>query len=189
MPRRKDKIVYLDTNAVLDFVLKRNNDAALLVESIKSRKWKIITSTFTMVEMSDWKKRDLFIRNKLELNWGMDTIFGQRNRTDLGHYEFEKVEKWLLDVGSNISITFVDLEGAAWEKVREISSSTNLLAKDAIHFGTALVSSLSSKCDILVTNDGDFINEAKRFLQKNRLKRKLGVLKAKDFCINYPPKY
>ena len=93
MPRgsRKAKIVYVDTNIILDYLLKRDADATLIFESVKSRKWKLITSTLSMIEIADWKKRDLFIRNKVELNWGMDAIFGQRNRTDLGAYEFEKI--------------------------------------------------------------------------------------------------
>src|SRR3989338_963278 len=106
MSKRKSKTVYLDTNVVLDFLLKRKTDATLLVESIRSRKWMMITSSFTMVEMSDWKKRDLFIRNKLELNWGMDAIFGSKNRTDLGSYEFDKVSKWLLELGTLLNISF-----------------------------------------------------------------------------------
>lgn len=183
---KKIKVIYLDTNVILDFVLKRNTEAALLIESVKSRKWSIMTSTLAIIEMADWKKRDLFMRNKLELNWGMDTIVSQRNRTDLGPYEFQKVEKWLLDCGAIIKLDFRDLAGPAWEKVREISSNTNLLAKDALHFGTALVAALNNQCDVLVTGDGDFEKEAKKYLTKNRLKQRLTILTLKNFVKTFP---
>ena len=189
MPRKKGRTIYFDTNAVLDFILKRSNNATLLVESIKSRRWSMITSTLTIVEMSDWKKRDLFIRNKLELNWGMDSIFNQKNKTDLGKYEFEKVEKWLLEQAPSLNLSFVDLSGAAWEKVREISTSTNLLAKDALHFGTALAAAVNDQCDTLITSDGDFKKEADEYLKIKRLKQKLKVMTPKEFVKEFPPSY
>lgn len=189
MPRKKNRTIYFDTNVILDFLLKRNNDVPLLTESIRSRKWSIITSTLTMMEMSDWKKRDLFIRNKLELNWGMDSIFNQKNRTDLGVYEFQKVEKWLLGQGDLLGLSFIDLSGSAWEKVREISTSTNLLAKDALHFGTALVAAINKQCDTLITSDGELKKEALRYLKIKRLKQKLRIMTPKEFVKEFPPSY
>lgn len=190
MPKdQKNKIVYLDTNVILDFILKRKNEAVLLIESIKSRKWKIITSSFSMVEMSDWKKRDLFTRNKIELNWDMDAIFSKKNKTDLGKYEFEKVEKWLLDSAISIKPEYVDLaDGAAWQNLREISTNTNLLAKDALHLCTALVSALNRKCDFFITEDNDLLKEAQKYITKKKLKQKIKAMKSKDFIKMYPPK-
>ena len=187
MPKGKNKIVYVDTNVILDFLLKRGNEAVVIMESIKSRKWKIKTSSFSFVEMSDWKKRDLFIRNKLELNWGMDTIFSKKNDTDLGAYEFEKVKKWLLDLAVSFKPEFVDLaDDAGWQQLREISTSTNLLAKDALHFCIALAVARNGQCDFFVTSYGNLITEAKSYLKRNHLKGKLQIFKPKEFIKLYP---
>lgn len=190
MSKRKSKTVYLDTNVVLDFLLKRKTDSTLLVESIRSRKWMMITSSFTIVEMSDWKKRDLFIRNKLELNWGMDTIFGSKNKTDLGNYEFEKVSRWLLDLGTLLNISYIDLaDSAGWQTLRDISANTNLLAKDSLHLCIALVSALNKQCDTFISEDGDLIKEANGYLKLRRLKQQLTVCTPKDFVKKFPPHY
>ena len=190
MLKRKNKTVYLDTNVVLDFLLKRRTDAMLLIESLRSRKWTMITSSFTMVEMSDWKKRDLFMRNKVELNWGMDSIFGSKNKTDLGAYEFEKVSRWLLDSGTLLNISFIDLaDSAGWQALRDISANTNLLAKDSLHLCTALISALNKQCDTLITEDGDFIKEANKYLKLRHYKQKLEVCTSKDFVKKFPPSY
>jgi predicted nucleic acid-binding protein len=190
MAKRKNKIIYLDTNVILDYSLKRNNEATLLVESVRSRKWKIITSSFSIVEMSDWKKRDLFIRNKLELNWSMDSIFSKKNNTDLGKYEFEKVEKWLLDSAITIKPDYIDLaDGAAWGALREISTNTNLLAKDALHFCTAYVSALNKQCDFFVSSDGELRKEAQAYLKKVRKKKNLTILTPKGFVKKFPATY
>jgi hypothetical protein len=140
--------------------------------------------------MSDWKKRDLFTRNKLELNWGMDSIFSHKNKTDLGKYEFDKVEKWLLESASTFEPEYIDLaDGAAWQTLRKISTNTNLLAKDALHFCTALVSALNKKCDFFVSVDGDLRKEAQSYLKRTKQKQKLTILTPKDFVKQFPPTY
>jgi len=189
MPKRKNKkTLYLDTNVILDLLLKRSNEAVVLVESVKSRRWGVITSTLSLVEMSDWKKRDLFMRNKVELFWSMDSILSKKNETDLGENEFRKVEKWLLDSAVSFKPDYYDLADAAgWLKLREISTSTNLLAKDAMQFCTALIAALNGKCNFFVTSDGNLIKEAKGYLRKNRLKGKLDVLTPREFAKLYPP--
>jgi predicted nucleic acid-binding protein len=189
MPKRKNKkTLYLDTNVILDLLLKRSNEAVVLVESVKSRRWGVITSTLSLVEMSDWKKRDLFMRNKVELFWSMDSILSKKNETDLGESEFKKVEKWLLDSAVSFKPDYYDLADAAgWLKLREISTSTNLLAKDAMQFCTALIAALNGECNFFVTSDGNLIKEAKGYLRKNRLKGKLDVLTPREFAKLYPP--
>lgn len=144
--------------------------------------------SFSFVEMSDWKKRDLFIRNKLELNWGMDTIFSKKNNTDLGEYEFKKVKDWLLSSAVAFKPEFVDLaDDAGWQQLREISTSTNLLAKDALHFCIALAIARNGKCDFFITSDGNLITESNSYLKRNRLKKILQISKPKEFIKSYPP--
>ena len=168
----KNKIAYLDTSSILDYLLKRDNNATVMFSILKTKKWKIITSTFAMMEISDWKKRDLFVRDKLELKWDMDNILSHKNKTDLSSLEFQKVSKWLKDQEKQLQkIDFVELEQEAWIKVREISANTNLLAKDALHFGTAYVSALNNECDTLIVTDGDFIKEATEYLKKKKFNK------------------
>jgi len=151
----------------------------------KRKKWKIITSTFAMVEISDWKKRDLFVRNKLELKWDMDNILSHKNNTDLSSLEFQKVSQWLKDqIEKLLKIDFVELEQEAWLKVREISANTNLLAKDALHFGTAFASALNYECDTLIVTDGNFLKEATEYLNKKKNTR-LKVLTPGSFVKKY----
>lgn len=187
--RKKRKIkrtVYLDTSVILDYILRRNDMAPVLWRSIKKRNWKIITSTFAMMEIADWKKRDLFIRNKIESRWDMDTILSHKNKLDLTNYEFKKTHDWLLEYEELMKINFVEIKEEAWLKAREISANTNLLAKDALHFSTAYISALNKECDFLVTSDGDFQKEATNYL-KNKKGCKLKVFLSQQFIIKYPP--
>lgn len=193
MPKGKTKKtiiknIYLDTSTILDYLLNREDNAVLLLSSIKKRKWKIITSTFTMMEIADWKKRDLFMRNKQELKWDMDKIFSHKNETDLTDYEFTKVQKWLLSQEELMKIDFIELEKEAWIKAREISSDTNLLAKDVLHFSTAFAAALHKECDIIVTSDGMFKKEAELYLKKKKKLKILKVLLLKEFVEKYTPK-
>ena len=163
------KVVYFDTNVILDYILKRKDFAPILWQSIKTRNWKIITSTFTMMEIADWKKRDLFIRNKIELKWDMDNILSHKNKLDLINYEFQKTYDWLLSCEDLIKINFIELgKVEAWLEAKEISAKTNLLAKDALHFSTAYISALNDECDYLITSDGEFIKSANYYLEKNK---------------------
>lgn len=186
LKRKNRKIIYLDTSAILDYILKRDEDAAVLLRSIKKRKWKITTSAFAMMEIADWKKRDLFGRNKLELKWDMDNILSHKNNLDLIDYEFKKVNDWLKNCEELTRIDFVELEGEAWLKAREISANTNLLAKDALHFSTAYAFALNNECDFLITSDGNFKKEAETYLSNNK-KCKLKIFLPKEFVEIYPP--
>ncbi len=184
MPK-ENKIAYLDTSSILDYLLKREDNAVVMFDILKKKNWKIITSTFAMMEIADWKKRDLFVRNKLELKWDMDNILSHKNKTDLSLLEFQKVSKWLKEQEKNLlKIDFVELKEEAWIKVREISANTNLLAKDALHFGTAYASALNNECDTLIVTDGEFIKEATDYLKKKKFK-KLKIIKPSDFTTKY----
>ncbi len=190
MLKRKNKVnkkvIYLDTSAILDYILKRNDVVPVLWRSIKKRKWRITTSAFAMMEIADWKKRDLFGRNKLELKWDMDNILSHKNKPDLTDYEFKKVKDWLNNCEELTQVDFVELENEAWLKAREISAETNLLAKDALHFSTAYAFALNNECDFLITSDGDFKKEAEVYLLKNK-KCKLKIFLPDEFIEKYPP--
>ena len=185
---KENKIAYLDTSSILDYLLKRNDHAVIMFNIFKKKNWKIITSTFAMMEIADWKKRDLFMRNKQELKWDMDNILSHKNKTDLSRIEFQKISGWLDEQIKNLlKVDFVELQEDAWIKVREISANTNLLAKDALHFGTAYASALNNECNTLIVTDGHFIKEATDYLKRKNLK-KLKIIKPTDFIKKYSKK-
>lgn len=74
MQKRKSKILYIDTNVVLDFVADKDNNVIVLMKSVKSRGWKLRISTFAMIELAEYRKNEIFLWDKLSKNKSLNSI-------------------------------------------------------------------------------------------------------------------
>ncbi len=95
MQRKKSKILYIDTNVILDFVADKDNYTVVLMESVKTRSWKLRISTFAMIELAEYRKNEIFLWDKLSQNKSLNNIIKRiknpRENKKLKKYHFEQV--------------------------------------------------------------------------------------------------
>lgn len=201
MPAKKgqNKILYIDTNVALDFAVDKDENVVVLMNSVKTRGWKLRTSTFAMIELAEYKKNELFLWDKLSQNYSLNNILkrikNHRDNKKLKSYHFEQVSSWLDSLQSQLpKISFLDLDSpkqenqaSSWQLAHEISVYSNLSAKDTIHLATAMAAAVNGECDFFITSDGDLIKEAAVILQEAKMVQKLTVLRPKEFVEMYPP--
>ncbi len=199
MQKRKSKILYIDTNVVLDFIADKDNNVVVLMKSVKSRGWKLRISTFAMIELAEYRKNEIFLWDKLSKNTSLNKIMKRirnpRDNKKLKDFQFEQVSNWLDDLQSELpNIDFLDIgpsegkdEISSWQLARDLSIYSNLNAKDVIHFATAIAAAQSNGCDFFITSDGEFYKGAKKIVEDLKMKNKLKILKPKDFIEKYPP--
>lgn len=199
MQKRKNKILYIDTNVILDFVADKDNNVVVLMESIRTRGWKLRTSTFTMIELAEYRKNEIFLWDKLSQHKSLNNILKKiRNAKEvkkLKKYHFDQVASWLEALQKQLpNIDFLDLDSAkdqdvisSWQLAHELGIYSNLCSKDVIHLATATAASQNNECDFFITNDGDLINESKQIIKEMKLQNKLNVLRPKEFIELYPP--
>lgn len=185
MPRRKrNKAFYIDTNIALDYVTARNRDTVLVLDEIKKRGWKCVSSTFLTMEAADYKKDSLYIIDKaIEKKWEMRKILRQANEKDLKRGDFEKVSDWYTEFTNtyaNLEIYDFLQNSDNWHIAQEISFNSNLSAPDAIHLASAMVGSLGGFCHVLVSNDKKFAVEAKRIIDEKGFRSRLKVVTISD---------
>jgi hypothetical protein len=146
---------------------KRNNKSTHLMESI--RKWvekkKIVcyTSFFLSMELSDTKKDDLYFQEAINKRWEFKKIMREKNNPCLEDHHFKKISEYtdnLEETYPFLSQLLLSKEG--WQVALSISSYSNIWSPDAIHLATAL----SNDCDLLITNDSQFREEANKVVKK-----------------------
>jgi|GEM_PF-2436483 len=193
MPRkRKNRIVYLDTNVILDFIDK-DSEAVVLMKSLKTRGWQLRVSTLGMIELIDYKKNDLYLWKKLSKGSSLNTILKRirdpRNDRKLRQYDFQQVSEWLEQVIAELpNIGFLELnEDDAWQLALKISVYSNLQTKDVIHFATAVAAAQNDGCDFFITSDGQLLKEAVRLKLGITGIRSLKLMKPREFVDKYPP--
>lgn len=173
--------VYLDTNVCRDCIKNRSKiskESIHLMGIIKDRRWECVTSAFTIMELYDIEKDDLFINKKLRQGLDINSILRQRNDKDLSESDLEEVNERISGFYEEYDfIKFHQLDGEeGWEIAQITSGQTNLSSTDCIHFAVAL----GSECDLLITSDQNFIEEATRFLKQWNVRDRLRICKPKD---------
>jgi len=177
MPRRKRKIksFYIDTNVALDYITKRNVDTIIVLEGIKEKGWRCVSSTFLAMEMADYKKDALFVADKVfNKKWEIRKILRESYKKQLKDSDFENIADWFEDFKKNYKkiemYDFLQDEGS-WELAQDISFNSNLAAPDVIHLTSAIWGSIGNYCDIFMTNDKLLIKEAEKIIEKFELKK------------------
>lgn len=184
MPRKRSKAFYIDTNVALDYITARNREAVLVLNKIKEKGWKCISSSFLAMELADYKKDSLFVIDKaIEKKWEMRKILRETYSKDLKRGDFEKVLDWFNDFlqeYKNLEIYDFLKTSDEWLGAQGISFNSNLNAPDAIHLTSAMFGAIAGYCQIMITNDRHFIKEEQRVIDENRLARKLKVMTVAD---------
>jgi len=182
MPKRKRKIksFYIDTNIALDYATNRDIETVMLLERIKEKGWRCISSTFLAMEMADYKKDALFITDKiLNKKWEMRKVLREGNDKKLKISDFENTIDWFEDFKRRYKkIDMYDFlqDKDGWKLAQEISFNSNLTAPDVIHLTSAIWAALGGRCDIFITRDNLLNREGKNIIERYKLKSVLKIM-------------
>lgn len=199
MPKRKSKILYIDTNVILDYISNEDNNVIVLMNSVKSRDWKLRSSTFAMIELAEYRRNEIYLWDKLSQKKSLNNIIkkikNSRERKNLKSHHFEQVSDWLDNLRKELpNLDFLDLDRSknpkiksSWDYAYHFGIYSNMNAKDVIHLSTAITAALNKECDFFITSDGDLFNESIQILKDYKLQTTIKVMKPKEFIEKYPP--
>jgi hypothetical protein len=190
MPKRKNKIrsFYIDTNVALDYATNRDIDTVMLLESIKAKNWRCISSTFLAMEMADYKKEDLFVERARSKKWEFRKILREKDNKDLRAVDFENVIDWFVDFKKRYKkIEMYDFlqDKESWQLAQEISFNSNLTAPDVIHLTSGIWAALGGLCNIFITRDNLLRKEGGKILAMYKLRNKLKIMSVAEVKNKY----
>jgi len=177
--RRKIKTFYIDTCIAIDYATNRNIETVMLLELIKERGWRCISSTFLAMEMADYKKEDLFIERARSKKWEFRRILRQKDKKELKSADFETTIDWFEDFKKRYrKIDMYDFlqDKDSWQLAQEISFNSNLNAPDVIHLTSAIWAALGGHCDVFITGDELLNKEGKKIIEQYKLKSVLKIM-------------
>ncbi len=167
--------VYIDTNVIRDCIKRRRDYSISLMKSIRDRKIECVTSIFTLLELWNVEKDEDFFFKKVRQGVELNAILSSRRQKDLNDSELNEVNDRLDKFFREYDfIRQVQLMPEGWQFAFDIARTTNIEPSDILHLATAL----GEKCDLLITGDSPFIEEARRFLRTN--KYALRIVKSKE---------
>jgi len=175
---RKSKSFYIDTNVAVDYATNRDIQTVLVLERIKEKNWKCVSSTFLAMEMADYQQVYAFITKEISKKRNPEDILRSRGNKNLNASDFQETEEWFADFNKRFkNLTLYDFitDSNGWTLARDISFNSNLSAPDVIHLTSAMLGSISGYCDILMTKDSQLRKEAEKILSKHK-KIKLAVM-------------
>lgn len=181
--RKRVRSFYIDTNVALDYATNRNIQTVLVLEKIKEKGWRCVSSTFLAMEMADYQKDALFIGEAMGKKWEARRILRNIRSKNLRSTQLDTIYDWFQDFRNryqNIHIYDFLQDSGAWELAQEISFNSNLTAPDVIHLSSAIFGAVAGYCSVLITNDKLLNNEATRIIEQYRLKTKLKVMTIAD---------
>ena len=170
-------LIYVDTNFLLDCSEGREANSIFLMKKISEKECKCVTSAFTMMEISDFKKDDAYFFKKFHKKWAIKRILRERYKKDLTEEDFKDVTHYIVNkiLNSYPNLDTVNLNEQGWILALGISTKSNIAIGDAIHLATAW----NSNCKYLVTSDKHFIENSEKILKKLKIKN-LQVISPKD---------
>jgi predicted nucleic acid-binding protein len=131
---------------------------------IRENKWRCVSSTFTIMEISDIIKDNIFVTKKLQKHWTINKILRERYRKDLNQNDFEDVEKYILNkiFGVYKFIKFLTPSEEGWVAALTFSTHSNISAPDIMQLATAW----NAGCNILITSDKHFTTDVRSLIEK-----------------------
>lgn len=180
MPRkRKNKSFYIDTNVAIDYATNRDIQTVLVLERIREKGWKCVSSTLLAMEMADYKQDYEFIAKEVNKKRDPEDILRSRGNKNLKKSDFQEIEEWFEEFQQHFrDLTLYDFiqDTNGWALAREISFNSNLAAPDVLHLTSAMLGSIAGYCDIFVTKDGLLRKEAENIVIHYKLGSKLKVM-------------
>lgn len=156
--------IYIDTNVIRDCIKRRKDYSISLMKSIREHKFECITSIFALLELWNIEKEEDFFFKKVRRGIELNTILRSRRQKDLNVSELNEVNDRLNGFFEEYDfIGKVQLMEEGWRFAFDIARTTNIEPGDILHLATALC----ERCNLLITGDGPFIMEAKRFVRNN----------------------
>lgn len=155
--------IYVDTNIILDVVEGRNDRSTYVMEKIRDKKWECVSSTFTLMEISDIIKDEIFLKNKLQKHWSINKILRERYSKDLNQNDFEDVKRTIVNkvLQTYRFVKYVKLTPEGWQTALSLNLYSNISAPDILPLATAW----DGECDILLTSDQSFLKDAKKVIE------------------------
>jgi predicted nucleic acid-binding protein len=147
---------YIDTNVILDFVRKRDDDSVQLIQTLRRKKMLFCTSGFTLLELIYAGQQDAWIRKRLNVfKDSFEDILRRRSNQDLSKVELAEVAE---QVYSRFLKPFVDEEklvrivypsSGGWNQVIKLLYENNITIGDAF----AVSAAQDDGCDTFITKD------------------------------------
>jgi predicted nucleic acid-binding protein len=165
--------VYVDTNILQAANVRKSTPDVVFIENAKKKNWELFTSIHTFMELLDTEKDRRFLM-KCVLDKGLDvsTFLAKRKSKNLSKDD-------LSDLATNVNnffftnrfIQVINIKDSDWSLVKKIGETSNLHSSDILHLVTAWV----GNCQVLVTNDDDFIREGNAILKQEKVHNNLKV--------------
>jgi len=155
--------IYLDTPILIDVLRNRRTASLRLLEESRQKGWRISTSQFAVMELLDVEQDDRFFVLEVTKGRPVASVLRERYKRKLPETERKATEKKVkdfLDVRYPF-IQYFQLTEEGFNRAIGLCASTNISAPDCLHLATAL----EARCDVLVTTDDLFLEEAKGYVE------------------------
>jgi len=173
--------VYIDVMVILDIIRGRKNKASFaLMEEIRNGHIKGCTSAFSLLELIDKEQEYTLIWRMIKDGYSFDEILRERKNRNLKEHDLieavDKIDRIFVKQYRNY-IDFYYLADEGWDKAIELVQVVNLTSEDAIHVASALMAG----CDLLVSNDQNLVDNAKKVIPACETKDVLQILREMEF--------
>ena len=154
--------IYLDTPILIDVLRDRRTASLVLLETARQKTWRVSTSQFAVMELLDVEQDDRFFVLEVGKQRTVASVLRDRYRRKLPEDQREAIERKVKDF-LNVRYPFIQyfhLTSEGFNRASGLCASTNISAPDCLHLATAL----EARCDVLVTTDDHFLEEAEEYM-------------------------
>jgi predicted nucleic acid-binding protein len=156
LPRRRKPRSYIDTNVILDYIRKRDDDSTYLLKTIARKRLKSYTTAYSLLELLDRQQEDAWIEKRVKAKESFEDILRQRYPRQLNKAEldnvFEQVDKKFLKQFVDSEIIYVGRPTQdSWDEIIDLMHDKNISIGDAFHF----VMAKNQGCNVFITKDGN----------------------------------
>ncbi|TET42703.1 MAG: PIN domain-containing protein [Dehalococcoidia bacterium] len=155
--------LYVDTPILIDVLRDRRTASLKLLEDARRRMWRVSTSQFAVMELLDTEQDDKFFIFEVGKGRTVASVLRERYRRKLPEDARRLIEKRVKDF-LEVRYPFIQyfqLTGEGFNRAIGLCANTNISAPDCLHLATAL----EARCDILITTDEHFLEEAKDYIE------------------------
>jgi predicted nucleic acid-binding protein len=170
--------IYVDTNILQAANMRKSTPDVVFIENAKKQNWEIFTSIHTFMELLDTEKdREFLMKCVIDKGLDVSTFLAKRKSKNLSKDDLKdlatKVNNFFF---TNRFIQVINIKDSDWSLVEKIGETSNLHSSDILHLVTAWV----GNCQLLVTNDEEFIMEGNKVLQQENVYGNLRICGIKN---------